>query len=307
MSFTTLYKSIKDFCIRLWLNKGAIGKGTLSIVGTLYTIWGFISLFEPLDGLFGSSVTGWHKFLMGLVVLVFVTALSFIVSSVYCLKSKCTHILSSNSGRNVYVKFGDMYSPDIVDRGYNERINLVIPVNRCFDTIVDDSLISHRTQHGRVMQGLYNKGVYNAQTLDDAIQQSLSREFDFVTLLPQDKPEGNLKRYCCGTVAEIKESETLTYFFLGLSKFDNMLKASTTKAEFAEAIQKLIEFCNERSQGYPVVLPLMGTGLSRTNIPATEVLKYIVSAFRINKDIINCDFHIVVWDGMKDKVSIKNL
>lgn len=300
-------KSIKSYYFRIKLNKSAITKATLTIVGSVYTIWGFVSLFEPLEGLFSENTTIWMKLGIGIGVLFIVASIAFVGSSIYYLCSNSTHVLTSNSRKNVYVKFGDMYSPYVVEKDYSRRRNIVIPVNRCFDTVVDDDLISSNTLHGKTMQRLYSNGQYNSDTLNNAIQASLSGISVYDTLSVEQKPKGNRKRYACGTVSEIKESETLTYFFLGLSKFNENLKASTAKAEFAEAVQKMIEYCNERAQGYPVVLPLMGTGLSRTNIPAGEALKYMVSAFRINRDIINCDFHIVVWKALKYEISIKDL
>ena len=43
-------------------------------------------------------------------------------------------------------------SSEIIGKNYGERRNLVIPVNRCFDTLVDDNLISSKTIHGNLMQ-----------------------------------------------------------------------------------------------------------------------------------------------------------
>lgn len=85
------------------------------------------------------------------------------------------------------------------------------------------------------------------------------------------------------------------------------MNAHTSKNDYVLAVQKLIEFCNQNSQGYPVILPLFGSGLSRTNINLNDILHYIAEAFAINKDIINNDFFIVVWKGDKDKVAIKEL
>ena len=53
---------------------------------------------------------------------------------------------------------------NLFERGYikyDERRNIVVSVNRCFDTIVDNDLISDRTQHGRVMNDLYEKELLN--------------------------------------------------------------------------------------------------------------------------------------------------
>lgn len=51
----------------------------------------------------------------------------------------------------------------------------------------------------------------------------------------------------------------------------------------------------------------MGTGLSRTKKDQQAVLKYLINAFRINKDEINCDIHVVVRDDMKNEIAIMNI
>lgn len=62
-------KSIKSYYFRIKLNKSAITKATLTIVGSVYTIWGFVSLFEPLEGLFSENTTIWMKLGIGIGVL----------------------------------------------------------------------------------------------------------------------------------------------------------------------------------------------------------------------------------------------
>lgn len=300
-------KKLKSMIKRIWLNKSSIYRKACAYVGIAFTLWGFVSLFSPLDGILDSSATLWCKLTIGLLVLIIVAGISFVIASIVVLYTDANIVFSSKTGHKVVVQYGDMYSPNIIEKDYSERRNIVIAANRCFDTIVDDNLISHNTQHGHIMRELYCTNAYDEESLNAALQQSLSRIQPEMHLTKDNKPEGNLDRYACGTVAELMVSNTLTYFFLGLSKFDAHLAASTTKAEYVQALQNLIEFCNARSQGYPVILPLMGTGLSRANISHEEALGYMVGALKMNIDIINCDFHIVVWKGMKDKVSIKNL
>ena len=103
------------------------------------------------------------------------------------------------------------------------------------------------------------------------------------------------------------ETTTFCRLLIGLSYFDNHLNAQTSKADFVLAVQKLIEFCNQNAQGNPVILPLLGSGLSRTKIDLNNILHYLVDTFAINKDIINNDFYIVVWKGDKDRVAIQEL
>ena len=85
------------------------------------------------------------------------------------------------------------------------------------------------------------------------------------------------------------------------------MTASTTMQEFTIAVQKLIEACYEKSAGFPVVMPLVGTGLSRTKTDQQDVLKYLVNAFRLNRAEISCDIHIVVWEDIKEEIAISNI
>ena len=157
-----------------------------------------------------------------------------------------------------------------------------------------------------MFQRFFDEGKFDEESLNKTIQDSLAGK-PYQLLTTAVKPKGNLKRYEAGTIAELEIDDQVSYYLLGLSTFDENLNAQTIMPDFVNSVQRLIEFCNQRAQGYPVVLPLLGSGLSRTGLELSEILHYLVSAFAINKDIINCDFHIVVWDKQKDLVSIDNL
>ena len=77
--------------------------------------------------------------------------------------------------------------------------------------------------------------------------------------------------------------------------------------EYALAVQWLIESCNTESEGFSIVLPLVGTGLSRTKRDQQDVLQYLINAFRVNKDEINCDIHIVVHEDVKNEIAIMSI
>lgn len=298
---------MKMLLIRFWLNKSYILPQAYKYTGSFFTLWGLISIFSPMDGYLSEELSIGCKLMIGVLAVVLVYVLSAIIALIICFKSNKECVFSSNSQHSVYVHFGDILSSNVLGEDSCQRYNLVIPVNRCFDTIVDDNLISHRTLHGALMQHLYDTNTFTVEELNQAIQDSLPQGNVSSILERIQKPEGNLRRFSVGTVAEVRKSQDLTYFFLGLSKFNEKLQASTTKSEYVVAIQKLIEFCNARSQGYPVVMPVIGMGLSRMNTEIRSTIKYIISSLRLNKDIINCDFHIIIWKGDKDKVSIKNL
>lgn len=299
--------NIKKSLDRFWINKSAIWKLACKITGSIFTIWGLVSLFEPLNGVFQDDASFVCKLLIGILVLLAVFIISAIAACWIVLRSNEVCLGESSTRNSVYVKYGDMYSPDIVEKGYNGKRAIVVSVNRCFDTIVDDHLVSHNTQHGQVFQKLYDSQKFTPDSLNRTISDILRRDTAYEDLTVEIKPEGNRKRYNVGTTVNLQIDDNLSYYLLGLSYFDEHLNAQTSKADFALAVQKLIEFCNQNAQGYPVILPLLGSGLSRTTIGLNDILHYLVDAFAINKDIINNDFYIVVWKGDKDKVAIKEL
>lgn len=300
-------KKMKDLFNRIKLNFGTICKRTGVYTTLFYSFLGLISMWCSLENIISSNYTVCQKIIASVLILFGVILICFIINIFYVLNTKKIKVITSRSGHKVWLHYGDMHSSDIIYDGYQNRVNVVIPVNRCFDTVVDNDLVSENSNHGRIMKKMYNEGLYDAESLNNKLQEILtSRNYiPTQTLTLQDKRKGNLDRYPVGTIAELEVSDKLTYFLLGISQFDQNLMATTSRLEFVEAIQKLIEFCNTRSQGFPVVLPLLGTGLSRVGINKQNSLDYLINAFAMNEDIINCDFHIVVW--IEDKESVRIL
>ena len=301
-----MLKILKNIFSRFWLDRTFIIKRTCQLVGCAYTFCGFLSVWFSFNDCLPKDWTFWCKLFLSIGVLLGISIICCIVATWRTLSQTKEVVLTSNSGHKVYVQYGDMYSSSIVGANYRERRNIVVSVNRCFDTIVDNDLVSDKSQHGRVMNEMYAKGLYTPDTLNAKIQEKLLGEH-YVDLTRTNKSKGNTFRYDVGTIAEIQGDNPIIYFFFGLTKFDSHFKASTSKDEFVLAIQRLIEYCNTRSQGYPVIMPLIGSNLSRTDISQKDILKYLIQAFKINREKISADIHIVIWKGDKDKISIHNL
>lgn len=294
-----------SFQNRIWINRQVILRRAWTCTGVAMTVLCFVALFVPMTGLIPEE---WHivcKVLTGCVAFIVLFVLLAIASAVRVLFTNKVCVLTK-AGHHVYVQYGDVFSPKVVGKGYSGKRKIVIDVNRCFDTIVDDHLVSHRTLHGQLFQRLYDEKKFDEESLNDTIQESLAGK-PYQQLTTADKPKGNLRRYEVGTIAELEIDDQISYYLLGLSTFNTKLKANTITADHVNSIQRLIEFCDDQCQGYPVVLPLLGGGRSRTGLEQSEILHYLVNAFAINKDKINSDFHIVVWDKQKDLVPIDNL
>ena len=290
---------------RIRINRQVILRRAWTWTGIAMTVLCFVALFVPMTELIPEKCPIVCKVLIGCAAFLFLFVLLAFASAVRGLFTNKVCVLTK-AGHHVYVQYGDVFSPEVVGKGYSDKRKIVINVNRCFDTIVDDHLVSHNSLHGKLFQRFYDEGKFDEESLNKTIQDSLAGK-PYQLLTTAVKPKGNLRRYEAGTVAELKDDDQVSYYLLGISTFDENLNAQTIMPDFVNSVQRLIEFCNQRAQGYPVVLPLLGSGLSRTGLELSEILHYLVSAFAINKDIINCDFHIVVWDKQKDLVPIDNL
>lgn len=265
----------------------------LSTVASIYEI----AIGKILEG--ESNTLNTIKWLVVAFVLLYL--LSFIGVCLWLILTKNIKVFSTDK-HSVYIHFDDLLNNEIANNKLEHK-SIVINVNRCFDTIVNNELISEKTLHGIVFKELYDKRRYTEETLQSAIYDSLNG-FNSIDIQKEEKPQGNLKRYSIGTIAKIDDTNSTSYYLLAMSTFDKNLNAHTSKEDFVLAIQRLIEYCDKNSQGFPVLMPLLGSGLSRTGIDSfSDILQYIINTLRLNKDIINCDFHIYIRPQDKQKIN----
>ena len=290
---------------RIWINKKYISSIATTIIGGIYAFFGFIGNFVSLDGVLPQELPFYSKVLISLAILVFLWIVCFLIVGCTLSRRKRFEVICGNNGHKLYVQYGDLFDANEVLNPC-ERRNIIIPVNRCFDTIVDNHLVSEQTLHGIAFKQLYSSVRYTEQSLNAAIQRQLSNQpYQDIDII--DKPEGNLRRYPVGTIADIPSDETTHLFLWALSTFNRELKAQTSMQDYALAVQKLIEACNSESEGFPILIPLVGTGLSRTKKDQKDVLSYLVQAFKLNKSELNCDIHIIVRETIKSDIPIMNL
>lgn len=296
-----------EFFKKIYVNRSFCFNFAVKWTGALFTLWGVITLFVPSNELLDSSWPWGIRLLVAILIVIGIFLLVYIIGGGIALKTNRIDLLNVGNNHHIYVQYGDALSPGIVGKNaQSSKRNILVSVNRCFDTIVDDDLISSKSLHGQVMKSLYAKGEYTEETLNERIQQKLANQ-PFTDVSKNDKPKGNRKRYAEGTVAEIESSSDCTYFFLGLTSFDQMLHPYISDVEYGVALVKALQYCINRNQGYPVVIPLIGGGRAQTRKEEKDILEFLVKLIQMNKLSINCDVHIVVRESAKDSISILKL
>lgn len=300
--------------IPFWLNCRLARLRTNAIIAIVSSLYAFLWSGENFRKFVCSKISCIKEIDSGCCVFLSFLSLIFVCACIYVCVLMCLlfknkiKLFKSGERHSVFVHYGDIFDDKIIGKK-TERCNIVIAVNRCFDTIVDDDLISSKSLHGILFKRLYQEDIYDQNSLYQAIQNYFQTNSIKSTeiISKKNKRKGNNERYPIGTIAEIKINATKrTYFLLGLTRFNKNLHAELTDVEFDEALVKLLRFCSDRSQGFPVVMPLIGShcldGKSEQ-----DILTHIVEALRFHKDIMKNDFHIVVSKNAKEDVSILNL
>lgn len=261
----------------------------------------FLTVSSPFQG---SYFQGTLKSLLAEVLL---CVLSVGAAYVYIWR-KNQNTITTQSTTKINVVYGDIFKIAFSE-GNKQDIKriVVIPVNTCFDTIVDEDialvkkpLVSPTSIHGQWIKQV-SKTLHIGE-IDKRIADSLKDE-PFTTIKIEQKRRGNLKDYDYGTVAVFDYAST-EFFLLALARFDSNNNAQCSKDEFLLTVKKLIVFIDKHGQGLPVYIPLMGTNLSRANMTHKESLQAMVALMRLYSEKLKSEVNIVVYDGDREKVSI---
>lgn len=269
---------MKLFIKQIWINKQYILKKSWKIAGSIYAIIGLAGMLADLDGLIFPCLDTWKRVLIGIAILSAVWMFTLIACCIFYSTPEKVCVLKLSNNHCIYVQFGNLFAKDIIcDKSGNpsaEKRNIIIPVNCCFDTIVDEDLISSQKIHGKAFCFLYDSKKYTPESLNRVIHNQLhSRHIQFTNLTKQQKRKGNLEQYPFGTIAELPVDDTETFFLLALTEFNSDLHAEIhNKGNYMDALQRLIEYISSRSQGYPTVLPLIGGGLPEVSESEQTIL-----------------------------------
>ena len=247
-----------------------------------------------------------------------VFAITIIIATAYAILMTCFYrkreVFDSSHGKLI-LKYSDLWRIAFPKhpgcfKPKNKRI-VVVSVNTTFDTIVDTELstvkkplVSANTMHGQWIMEMQKRNI-DTGTLNEAIQKNLEcQEIKPAKILDRSqKPRGNLSCFEKGTIA-VYEYDNTIFYLLALSEFDENNNAQNTKGELIKTIESLIAYYDSYGQGYDLYIPLLGTGMSRTDITPNEALQIIVSYFKIYKSKIHGNVSVVVYKKQRDAIPL---
>lgn len=258
----------------------------LKLLASISSLLGFISIFYNIEEKFPSNISKIGVIILILVLLIIISVLGAVLKEKKVVK--CGDI-------EFMVKYGDIFK--------DKSPIKVIAVNCCFDTVVNNTLVSENTLHGEFINKYFEN---NIQELDMKIRESLLKN-GYKSKVIATKKEGKKDRFEFGSIAEIK-CGGVTYYLLALTEFDDNLNAHCTTKDYCVAINSLMDYYDKHSQGEEISIPLIGSGsMSRLNKPKQFVIKTLVELIKMNDDKLKDKLNIIVNKDDKDKIGIAEL
>lgn len=296
---------IMKFLEILKKNVSSIVNTAFAIAGTIFTLLSIFLSFITWEELGITAVFIKLSIFLAVIVVALVGGILWIC----VLKRKST--LWDDGDSKVNVCYADIMKKGFPKKKKDNKI-IVIPVNTCFDTIVDDDLslynkplVSSRTVHGSWINHMIENG-FQVEEIDEAIKSYfLLKGIEPVKeLTPAEKGRGKKECYENGTIAIVKGNNNVEFFLLALSEFDENNKAQGSKEIVIKSLKSLLEFYDSNGQGYPMYITLMGTGRSRAGLTHYDSLQIIKSVCLLYKERIHGTINIVIYGKDKDKVTI---
>lgn len=207
---------------------------------------------------------------------------------------------------NISVIEGDLFKYGFENRKKQKNI-IVIPVNTSFDTHITKNtekeqfpLVSDTTLHGKWLQRFLHSG-NSTDVLDKRIEISLQNQGLSSTKNSLTK-SGKQYSYPVGTTAII-ENQNAIYYLLAISSFSDCNVAKSSKEKIKIALRELLKLYNEHGQGYPLYLPLIGTGRSRAGLDFQESYDLIITVLQENLDYIQGEITIVIQPSIIHQIN----
>ena len=212
-----------------------------------WTIVESVSFFNPNLGLQGFK---YHMFIVGISVIVG-------IYQIYQPKKISIEINTSDTVLNIY--YGDIFK----QKGY-----IAIAVNEYFDSELGDP-VSENSLHGMLIKQFFGG---HPESFDRAVDEDL----DGINYNEISRDRGKEKKYPIGTTARISANTNNFLLFAQSHTNIDTFKAYSDLSTMVISLSGLFDKARNSTGGEPLVLPLVGSGISGVGLPATQIVQLIV-------------------------------
>lgn len=147
----------------------------------------------------------------------------------------------------------------------------VIGSNTTFDTILEQNFISTKSLQGQFTSKYYSDIKHLDVDLENALRSETSQ-------VDSSRTKGKNKKYPIGTVAKIVP-QNQTAYFVAIADINDHGNTHSTFEKLKDALANLWNFLLNRGDMEPLVMPILGTGLSRIKEKREVIIHEIVNSF----------------------------
>lgn len=192
------------------------------------------------------------------------------------------------------VKYGDLFA---------EQGLKTITFNEYFDTKVDEAIISSKTINGFFL----NNKVSDIAEIDELIEND-SECRENIVAINDTRPDGKKIKYKLGTAVRYGE-----YILVAFSRFDEHNQAYLSLADYLSCLAHYWEEVNQIYNGENIVLPLLGTGITRfkcgNSISGQRALEMMIQIFEYNNlsFAAACKITLVISPKLKNEINLYDI
>lgn len=287
-------KNVKYICTNLKFYF-SLYLSTLGIIGA------FIAVLSCIINT-ADILKEWHIAYKVLLVIGIYFVLGILILPLFFIKRRVVYY--KNGEHEVSAEYGDISK---ISSKHGPQKIVVINVNTSFDMIIENpgskALVAANSNHGRFISRVCKEKRINQKELNEEIQKMLSKQTTFKPVIVE-REKGNINDYPIGTYV-IYELGKISYLLFALSRFDENNNAYPGEESSEELpLDLLMKSINQSSQNLDVYIPLLGTGNSRYNLSNLESFNSIKHYLLSHKKRIESKYRILVFEGIKDEISI---
>ncbi len=160
------------------------------------------------------------------------------------------------------VKIGDLFQ---------EAGDVVISTNTTFDTDIANGVISAESLQGQLAIQVFQG---NTSEIDRQLAEQLHR----VKGAHRDGAPGKPIEYPIGTVAKVKAGNR-NFYFVAMARLNEHGTSKSSVRDVEDALAGLWKFVAEQGELRTLVVPVMGTGRGRIDLPRKKVIERIAQSF----------------------------